>query len=71
MSPDMRPCGEVKSVSQKYISSIYLRFLRLTGVVHVELASETYCTRRGLRSSNPLRVVVIQTKDIFIRGCYL
>ena len=28
-------------------------------------------TRRGLRSSSSLRVVAIQTIDIFIRGCYL
>ena len=28
-------------------------------------------TRRGLRSSNLLRVAVIQTIDIFIRGSYL
>ena len=27
--------------------------------------------RRGLRSSSFLRVVAIQTIDIFIRGCYL
>ena len=30
-----------------------------------------YDTRRGLRSSNSLTIVAIQTVDIFIRGCYL
>ena len=30
-----------------------------------------YCTRWGLRSSSPLRVIAFQTVDIFIRGCYL
>ena len=30
-----------------------------------------YYTTRGLRGSNPLSVVAIQTIDIFIRVCYL
>ena len=30
-----------------------------------------YYTRRGLRGSNPLSVVAIQTIDMFIRVCYL
>ena len=30
-----------------------------------------YDTWRGLRSSNPLIIVAIQTVDIFIKGCYL
>ena len=28
-------------------------------------------TRKGLRSSSSLRVVAIQTTDIFTKGCYL
>ena len=39
---------------------MYVRFLSLTGVVDVELATETSCTWSGLRGSNPLRIVTIQ-----------
>ena len=49
---------------------MYLTFPRLTDVVDVKLAMETYYTRWGLRSSIPLRFVAIQTLGIFIRGCY-
>ena len=36
-----------------------------------EAGSVDCYTRRGLRSSSSLKVVAIQTIDIFIRGCYL
>ena len=42
-----------------------LMLLLHIGVVDVKLAKETHCTRWGLRSSSPLRVVAIQTIDIF------
>ena len=60
-----------KHVSQKYYTNMSLMLLLHIGVVDVKLAKETHCTRWGLRSSSPLRVVAIQTIDIFIRGCYL
>ena len=37
----------------------------------MKLTGGTYGTRWGLRSSNSLGVIAIQTIDIFIRGCYL
>ena len=37
----------------------------------VEVSMFDYYTRRGVRSSSSLRVVAIQTTNIFIRGCYL
>ena len=60
-----------KHVSQKYYTNTSLMLLRHTGVVDVKLAKETNCTKWGLRSSSPLRVVAIEPTDIFIRGCYL
>ena len=50
---------------------MYIMLLRLTGVVDVTVGNDVDCTRYELRSSNTLRVVAIQTIDIFIRGCYL
>ena len=50
---------EVKTQSQKYYTNIFLMLLRHVGVVDVKLAKETHCTRWGLRSSRPLRVVAI------------
>ena len=46
-----------------------LMLLSHIAVEDVKLAKETYCTRRVQWSSSPLRVVVIQTIGIFIRGC--
>ena len=43
--------------------------LRSLGVVDVKLGKETYCKRWGLRSGSSLRVVAIQTINIFIRNC--
>ena len=45
--------------------------LSLFDVMDMKLAKEIYCTKKGVRSSNVLRVVAIQTIDSFIRGCYL
>ena len=65
----MRDCGEVKNVSENYCANMCSTHLRLTGAVDVKLENEVYCTRRGLRSSSPLRVVAaMQIIDIFIRG---
>ena len=67
----MRPCGGVKNVNHKYYTNMQFILLKLSGVVDVKPTKETYCPRWGLRSLCPLRVVDIQTIDIFIRGCYL
>ena len=67
LNPGMRPCGLVKTLSQKYCTNMSLMLCRNTGVVDVKLAQETHCIRWGLRSSSPLKVVAIQTIDIFIR----
>ena len=67
LNPGMRPCGLVKTLSQKYYTNMSLMLCRNTGVVDVKLAKETHCIRWGLRSSSPLKVVAIQTIDIFIR----
>ena len=59
-----------KHLSQKYYINMSLMLLRHISVVDVKLAKETHCKRWGLRSSCPLRVVGIETIDIF-KGCYL
>ena len=67
LNPGMRACGLVKTLSQKYYTNMSLMLCRNTGVVDVKLAKETHCIRWGLRSWSPLKVVAIQTIDIFIR----
>ena len=59
VNDENRSCGEVKNVQ-----GCCLVYGREAGRV------DCY-NRRGLRSSSFLRVAVIQTIDIFIRGCYL
>ena len=66
----MRPCGEVNIHIIYKIYNMYLECYRFIGVVDVMPTRETYCTRWGLRSSNPLSFT-IQTINVFIRGYYL
>lgn len=55
----------------KYYTKIHITHLRLIAVVDINLARAIHWTRWGLTRSNPLKVDVIQTTDIFIGGCYL
>ena len=34
----MRPCGKVNDVNQKYVSNMFVKLLRLRGVVDAKLA---------------------------------
>ena len=51
---------------------VRLKITKATAQCNGREACSVDCyTRRGLRSSSSLKVVAIQTIDIFIRGCYL
>ena len=49
----------------------YEKYKVFIGAVDEMPAREMYCTRWGLGSSSPLRSFSVQTKDIFIKDCYL
>ena len=62
--------GSIKTGKRCYVEEKNFSRL-LLGVIDVKPAELIVTFRRGLRSSSSLRVVAIQTIDIFIRGCYL
>ena len=68
---DKRPFDEVENLKWKLFYKYVLVAFKANWCGGCEAGSRGTMHKDGTKSSSLLRIVVIQTIDIFMRGCYL